>query len=311
MAPLALSTSLLSRNHTCGEALLEEAAQLGFDQVELGHSLPFSLWPGILSALRRRVARVVSVHNFCPCPIGCPPSPNAYEFTHPDPRHRARAVAHTLETLETAAEVGASAVVLHLGSLSQLRRFDRVVLAQIKAGRWGSRVFCRAKISAAQAYDHVWSQVWPRVRDCLLQLAEPARQRKLKLGLENREVAAEFPLDDFWEPILKELPADVFGYWHDFGHAARKEASGYLNHRATLRRLAPRLLGCHVHDFLPPNRDHLLPGQGTIPFDELWPEVPDGTIFVLELSPRLPAEDIPTWRTWWNRHGPVTASVST
>lgn len=290
--------------------MLEQAAQLGFNRVELGHGIPFSLWPGVRKALRRGIVQVVSVHNFCPVPIGCSLSPNAYEFSDPDPRRRARAVTHTLETLDSAAEVGASTVVLHLGSLPRLLRYDRIILDQMKRGRWGSRTFCRAKVAAFSACTQAWATTWPRIRDCLLQLVEPARQRTLRLGLENREVAAEFPLDDFWETILADLPEDVFGHWHDFGHAARKEASGFLSHLALLRRRAPRLLGCHLHDFTPPHHDHLLPGQGTLDFNALWSAIPPGTIFVLELSPRLTAQDIEAWRPWWNQHGPRPASGS-
>ncbi|GAB4244669.1 MAG: hypothetical protein OHK005_09670 [Candidatus Methylacidiphilales bacterium] len=311
MPSLALSTSCLSRHHTCGRAMLEQAAALGFDKVELGHGIPFSLWPGVLNAVRHRVVQVTSVHNFCPVPVGCPPSPNVYEFSDPAPRRRARAVAQTLETLDSAATVQARAVVLHLGSMPRLLRFDRVVLDQMKRGRWGSRAFCRAKVQAVAAYDAAWKNVWPRVRDCLLELAEPARQRGLKLGLENREIAAEFPLDDSWEAIMAELPEDVFGHWHDFGHAARKEAAGYLDHAALLRSRASRLIGCHLHDFSPPNHDHLLPGKGSVNFLELWPLLPCETIFVLELSPRTRAEDIQSWRPWWNQHGPVTDSAFT
>jgi sugar phosphate isomerase/epimerase len=289
--------------------MLEEAADLGFKEVELSHGIPFSLWPGILAGVAQKIVGVSSLHNFCPVPVGLPASPNALEFSDPDPRRRERAQNYTRATIEQAAKLGAKAVVLHLGSLPSLRKFDHRLTGYMRKGQWGSRHFVRQKIAGWQESQRLFSDVWPRVRDSLLTLGEFAQQHQVKLGLENRENLSEFPDDYFWDQMMAELP-DIFGHWHDFGHGARKDATGWIDHLDLLRTRSRRLFGCHLHDFSPPQRDHLPLGFGGIPFQKLWTVLPEAPLFVLELSPRVTAENIQTSLQWWNQHKPALAGAS-
>lgn len=306
MQPLALSTCWHAERVKNGEELLREATTLGFTSVELSHNTRYSLWPGILSAHRGAGApRIEVLHNFCPVPVEVlRPHPNAYEFS--DPRAPARRLAerHTLETIEAAAAVGAKRVVLHIGSAGPRRQAEKLE-AFAGAGKMGSREFVRGKIEIIRTMEKAFAEAWPRVEEILLRLGEKAGAWGIQLGLECRENPREIPPDDFWETILQKLPAPTFGYWHDFGHAAAKEFLGLIDHEQQLRRLAPRLIGAHLHDYHPEKGDHLPLGQGMVPFSRLLPLLPRGAHVSLELSPDVSAEDVRASLAWWKQNQPA------
>jgi len=305
MKELALSTCWHADRVPDGAALLREAADLGFSSVELGHNTRFSLWPGILSTHGQPgMPRVEVLHNFCPVPVEVlRPHPNAYEFS--DPREPARRLAerHTVETLEAAAAVGARLVVLHLGSAGPRGRAEKLEALAL-AGAMGSREYVREKISALRTVEKAFAAAWPRVEEILLRIGERAAALGLRLGLECRESLREIPPDDFWERILQKLPAPTFGYWHDFGHAAAKEFLGLIDHEQHLRRLAPRLIGAHLHDYHPEKGDHLPLGQGSVPLTRLLPLLPRAAHVSLELSPDVSAEHVRASLAWWKQNQP-------
>ena len=305
MRELALSTCWHADRVKEGNELLREAAGLGFSAVELSHNTRYSLWPGIVAAHRQPGAPNIEVlHNFCPVPVEVfRPHPNAYEFS--DPREPARRLAerHTVATLEAAAAVGAKRVVLHLGSAGPRRRTEKLETIAA-AGKTGSGEYVRQKLGTIRTMEKAFHEAWPRVEEILLRLGEKAARLGIQLGLECREDPREIPPDDFWEIILKKLPAPTFGYWHDFGHAAAKEYLGLLDHEQHLRRLAPRLLGAHLHDYHPEKGDHLPLGQGSIPLARLLALLPRDAHVSLELSPDVSAEDVRASLAWWKKNQP-------
>ncbi|MFH1067175.1 MAG: sugar phosphate isomerase/epimerase [bacterium] len=283
---LSISTCWNSHRHVDGLAMLDECASLGFDFVELGHGISYSLWPGILEGVRKGVVRISSLHNFCPLPIGfSSAAPNCYEFSDSNFLRRQKALRLTLETIRHAGELGAAAVVLHLGATGQRRVTPRLT-SMLAKGQFGSRGYVRLKIKSVVEHEKQFHKIWPWIRETLEVCAEEARKCGVKLGLECREAIEEIPMDSLWEEIFSALPAHV-GYWHDFGHAARKEALGYLDAMALFRRMLPRLAGCHVHDFQYPDRDHQPLGEGIIPFKDYISFFPSGMVCILELSHRI------------------------
>jgi sugar phosphate isomerase/epimerase len=137
------------------------------------------------------------------------------------------------------------------------------------------------------------------VKSCLDPLIELAREKNIKLGIECREAFEEFPNETEFPTVLAELPEDVVGYWHDFGHAQRKEFLRWGDHAQILRHRKSRLLGCHVHDCLPPDRDHQPLGAGLIDFPKLVQELPETFLPVLELSPRVKPDEVVKSREKW------------
>ncbi|NJK91267.1 MAG: sugar phosphate isomerase/epimerase [Blastochloris sp.] len=303
---LAISSCWNSSHHEDGYAMMTELAELGFNSVELGHGTRYSLWPGILQAHQEKIVRIVSLHNFCPLPLGFTrPSPNCYEFSDPRPQQRARALKHSLETIDHAAAFGARSVVLHLGSTGQ-RPASRPLEQLYHRGRFLSRSYVKTKLHSVIAHEAWLKNHWPRIEDSLLELLAKAASLNIQLGLECREAIEEVPLDSAWLEILTKLPPPA-GYWHDFGHAARKDALGYIDHEQHLSELAPRLIGCHLHDMIAPDRDHQPLGTGGIPFAKLWPllkKAPSPPVYVLELSPRVTKDAVRESLLWWKQNGP-------
>jgi sugar phosphate isomerase/epimerase len=301
MSPLALSTCWNSYRHQDGYEMLQEIRRLGFPAVELGHGIRFSLWPGILKAWEDDLIKITSLHNFCPVPTSVVrPNPNAYEFSDSRPEVRKMAVRASEETIRQAAKLGARGVVFHLGSAGPrvTRKLDRLY----EKGCFLNRAYTEAKVDAVRKRKEAFDIVWPRVKECLEPLVALAGELKVRLGFEIREVFEEFPHEEEMPGVLDAFPPEVVGYWHDFGHAARKEFLGWHSHAETLRLRAPRLLGCHIHDCRRPDDDHLPLSHGEVDFPSLLPLVPRDAITTLELSPRTSEEQVIASRHLWNSY---------
>ena len=65
-----------------------------------------------------------------------------------------------------------------------------------------------------------------------------------------------------------------------------------LDHRAHLEQMDDRLVGFHLHDVSESGRDHQVPGTGTIDFAMIAEFVRPEHTLVLELSPKLTAEQV-------------------
>jgi sugar phosphate isomerase/epimerase len=92
--------------------------------------------------------------------------------------------------------------------------------------------------------------------------------------------------------VLQRFPAPVAGYWHDFGHVQVKHNLGFLDHVDWMQKVAPRLIGCHLHDTKWPGRDHMAPFTGDVEYEKLLAFLPKDTLFVFEMSPRRTPEEI-------------------
>jgi sugar phosphate isomerase/epimerase len=302
MLPLALSTCWNSYRHQDGFEMLQEIRQLGFPAVELGHAIRFSLWPGILKAREKELIKINTLHNFCPVPTSVfRPNPNCYEFSDPRPEVRTLARKASEETIRQASRLGAKAVIMHLGRAGPHGVTEKLE-ALYKRGRFLDRRYADVKVEAVKQRKLNFEVAWPRVRDLLEPLVTLAGELKIRLGFEIREVFEEFPHEEEFPVVLATFSTDVVGYWHDFGHAARKEFLGWHSHAESLRLRKPRIIGCHVHDCRRPQEDHLPLGHGEIAFSALLPAFPPDAIAVLELAPGTPEEQVIASRHLWNSY---------
>ena len=282
--------------------MLQEIRQLGFPAVELGHAVRFSLWPGVLKAAENDLIKINTLHNFCPVPTSVMrPNPNCYEFSDPRPEMRVMARKASEETIRQAARLGAKAVIFHLGRAGPpgvSRKLEDLYLR----GHFLDRRYTAVKVEAVKKRKANFDETWHRVRDILEPLVTLAGELKVRLGFEIREVFEEFPNEEEMPLVLDTFPPEVVGYWHDFGHSARKEFLGWHSQEESLRLRAPRILGCHVHDCRRPQEDHLPLGHGEIAFSTLLPIFPEAAIAVLELDPRTPEEQVIASRHLWNSY---------
>jgi sugar phosphate isomerase/epimerase len=270
--------------------MLAEISELGFRQVELGHGIRLSLLQGIAEFLRDHDLAISSLHNFCPLPLDVfHASPDCLHCTASDPSERKRAQRHTLATIDQAARFGAPYVVLHLGFVP-MRDVTKRLSKLIYQGRIFGRTFVQTKLRALQLREK--TDLYPRVRDWLIPVVEHAKQAGVRLGIENRTEFDTFPNQAEFKKLFDDLKEPVLGQWHDFGHAQVRQNLTLLDHAEWLQAAAPRLLGCHVHDVIYPDRDHRIPFTGTVPFKELLPLIPAHAPLVWELSPSAKADAI-------------------
>jgi sugar phosphate isomerase/epimerase len=138
-----------------------------------------------------------------------------------------------------------------------------------------------------------------RSTECLKTIYDYAAERGIRLGIESRHSYEEMPSEREMLTVLDQFPAPTAGYWHDFGHVQVKHNLGFLDHVEWMQRVAPRLIGCHLHDTKWPGRDHMAPFTGDVEYDKLIPLIPHNTLFVFEMSPRRTAEEITTSLAKW------------
>jgi sugar phosphate isomerase/epimerase len=291
MHTLSLSTCWNSERHSDGYDLLRECSELGFSAAELSHGIKLSLLPGIERAVKEKLITISSIHNFFPLPVGFNhAAPNAYEFTDTRPTKHMMALKLTLKTLEHASELGTTAIVLHTGSTGR-SGIERKLKRLIKGGRMFSRQYIDLKLRAVQRHEKIFAQHQTLMMESLQKIADRAKELGISIGLECRESVDEVPLDDYWDQIFSQLP-DHIGYWHDTGHAMRKEALGFIDALSQLKKWKSRLKGIHIHDFQYLDKDHLPIGEGIIPWEVYKKEIPDEIPIVLELSPSTPSEKV-------------------
>ncbi len=272
--------------------MLLEIRELGFAYAELSHGTRVSLVPGIIDAVSAGEMKISSLHNFCPLPMGVlHAAPNLYQFSAERDREREMAERYTLKTLEFAERVGATAVVLHLGSI-EMKDYTGKLLDLAGRGEKESAKYERLCTEADRKREAKKERYFDRVKETLQRLLPHAESRGIRLGAENRERLEELPGESDFQFLFRELESPSLGYWHDTGHAQIKENLGFINHAMHFESLRDKLVGMHIHDVQFPGRDHCPPGAGSIRFEELKPLVRPEQLKVFELSPSLTADQV-------------------
>jgi sugar phosphate isomerase/epimerase len=271
--------------------MLREIRALGFEYAELSHGIRISLLPGIIEAVEAGDIKISSLHNFCPLPMGVNhAAPNIFKFSSDDRRERDQAWRSSVKTIETAARVKAPAVVLHMGSI-EMKEYTERMLEMVQKGQKETPKYAALREDVMEKLEDKKQPFAERSSEMLTRLFPVAEQHGVKLGIENRQALEEIPLDEDLQMLLLEFNRPTVGYWHDCGHAQIKQNLGFIEHRAHLEALAPRLLGLHVHDVIFPGRDHAAPGTGCVDFASLKPMIKPEHIKVFEFSPRLSTEE--------------------
>jgi sugar phosphate isomerase/epimerase len=297
---LAFSTNWNVSRHHDGGAIVSEILEMGFNTIELGHGLSISQLQGIREAHAKGGFDVVSVHNFCPMPMEIPvDNPDCYEFTSHRPQERDRAIKLTHQTMETASEFGARFVVLHLGRIQSLRGITDGLLSELQVKGRADRSYCRSKLDAVLKRERSSAMYLQRVMTALEPLVEQAATRNLTLVIENRSDFEALPTERELLELMRRFDSPHLRYWHDFGHAQMRESLGLLDHAQWLREIAPYAVGAHLQDARWPDKDHLIPFDGEIPFDRLVPLLPSSIPYVLELSRNATTEAIEASITRW------------
>ncbi len=300
-ARLSLSTCWLSHRHTDGEAMLKEVADLGFAYVELGHGIPLTLVPGILSAVEKGIIKVSSTHNFCPLPPGVmEPSPNYYEPSAGLKSGRAQWVRHTLNSIAFAKRVGADRMVAHMGSLrfffgDPSRSLQDFIKDKTVEELAADKTFPARRDRLLKKMRKAAPKHYKRIRECLEAIKASAEEAGVRIGVENRDWLMELPLDADMAEFFKSVEDLPFvGSWHDVGHSRIKERLGLANVSDMLAATDANRLGFHLHNVSAEGRDHngLLLEGGTVDFPLVQKHIRPDQAVVLELSKRVSPQDV-------------------
>ncbi|MGD9236553.1 MAG: sugar phosphate isomerase/epimerase family protein [Desulfobacterales bacterium] len=285
---LALSTSFLSDELTTAEQVFANFKKLGVHAIELSYRIPESMFQQLKKPLHDSGLTVVSVHNYFPIPSvrsDARGSGDLFLLSSRDKEERHKAVLYTTKTIETAAELGAGAVVLHGGVVEmnhEMQMFYRYFnLKQLHSEE--AQSFIRKKLNERDLRK-------TRHMDSLLasldRVAAVAEKQRVLLGLENRYHYHELPGRDDFDIIFDKFRGAPIGYWHDTGHAHANEVLGLIPRNLLLRKYADRLIGIHLHDAVGLD-DHLPPGAGEIDFRFVKSCLKSESIKVIELKPGI------------------------
>lgn len=297
---ISLSTSYLQRRFgDDGYAMLCEAAELGYEYVEIGHSTPVSAVGGILKAVSEGIAKVSSTHNFCPLPpYASGPSPDLYSPSTPSARESSQWLRHTGNSLDFGAAAGSKALVCHAGSLSYfffrpgarvegfLEKKEYAALAENAAYQRALKKFLA---SAARRSGRDYANMAAN----FAAVSESAREKGIFLCVENREHAAALPLESDFCALMKSL-AEIpqVRAWHDVGHSMIKQLAGFCSQIEFAESIAECQAGWHLHDCTENGRDHVAIGSGAIDFRALSRFFdPKNHIFTLELNSAVERRD--------------------
>jgi sugar phosphate isomerase/epimerase len=289
--PIGLSTSWNGPGLSPAR-LLDEHRDLGFRRLEAyQHFTPDALRALAHEAQQRHV-EIASLHAPCPVPAGQGgfPAPLGDWLASTNPAERARSVDAHKGTIDAAVELGAKAIVVHLGNTGVASRQPALFDVIARFGRL-SDAHLKLRDAAWQERQAACGPHLEAAIESIRALGEHARGTGVRLGLECRDGYFEIPSLDELADVLRACDGLPVGYWHDSGHGAKLDYLGFVEHEEFLRRYGAHIVGMHIHDTRA-GRDHLAPGEGSTDFAMLGHYLRPETIRTLELSRSVTATEI-------------------
>jgi sugar phosphate isomerase/epimerase len=264
------------------------AARLGYDAIEVSHSTPLSKVRQIAGSGRLPVA---SIHQPAPWEQSFLGMSNAdLNLASLDRDEHEEAVHYARRSIELASELGARAVVLHLGHIANRQLVDMDGRLRLGAS---PEVFTRGALrrSAIELRSAVAEPYVARARAALVELARLAGRLGIVLGVESRLNFHEIPLPTELPVLLDGFDPLLVGYWHDVGHAEVLHRLGYVNREAWFANPSVRCVGAHVHD-VRGLVDHRAPGSGDVDWDAHLSHLASLESWTLEINQFEPDEAV-------------------
>ena len=294
---ISLSTSYLqTRFEGDGYAMLQRAAELGFEYVELGHSTTMASMEGIIKAVEEGVVKVSSLHNFCPVPpFASGAVPNLFSPATKSKIESELWRKHTLNTLDFATQTKAKAIVAHCGRLSYflfppekdvLKFTDKMIPAELAENKKYLKI---AKTFVEKTTKSAFKKDYKNLVKNLESIEENLKESGVVIGIENREGVGELPLDWTFKKLFELLGEREFiKVWHDVGHSKIKDLKCLYSQQQLIEDTYEQIVGWHLHDCSDTAKDHSAIGKGSIDFNTLKQYFnPQKHIFTLELNHKV------------------------
>ena len=267
--------------------------ELGFDRFELNHGIDSSMLKGL-----RLDGIITSVHEPCPADVSLAELKRRnWLVSARDEEERRQGVRAIERSIDLAQALGVQAVIVHPGKVDIDPKLEWVLLDLYRAGRAGQPEYAEASKRLVGARAEQAAGNMAPVRRSLLELAEYAGRKEVRLGLENRFHYHEIPLPDELDELLGLGPGDVVGYWHDVGHAQVLEHLGFGTHEEWLQRFFGRMVGVHLHDVVGVN-DHLAAGLGHVDWEMVARYLPAGTLRTCEFQTTNSRQQVADGLAW-------------
>lgn len=247
--------------------MLEEILNLGVDTVELGYDLRIDMVPGVKNMVNSGAVKVLSVHNYCPVPMGAHRGhPELYTPASIDRQTRDLAVTHMTNTINFAAEVGAKVVVAHAGNV-KMSRMSSDLIDWCEKGQQFSPSYERMKLKVQFTRDKKAPRQMEYLEESIDRLMPLLQQHNIALAFENLPSWESIPTELEMEQLLRKYNSPHLRSWYDIGHGQIRQNLGFINASRWAERLAPWCAGMHIHDVKAPVQDHVMPPHGQIAFD--------------------------------------------
>lgn len=249
----------------------EFARRAGFARVELNHKITSAMLEGIdLSRFE-----FSSVHEPCPADISTNElKTRDWLISSTTEENRCEGVRSIQRSIDLAAGLHASAVVIHAGHVQPDTGLEKELRALHAADRCGSDEYYEIQTKMIQARVQSAMAGFKSVKKSILELLEYAEGTGVRLAIENRYHYLEFPSPDELEILLGLAGSDRIGFLYDVGHAETLDQLGFYPHEEWLKRFGPRIIGAHIHD-VRGTTDHYAPGLGTVDFDMVAAYLPE------------------------------------
>lgn len=277
-----------------GSEIVDKALSLGFDGLEIGYALRAELVPAIAAHAARGEISVLSVHAFGPRTDDATTGHWAelYRITDQDDDKRKIAVGKVLEVMKAAGDIGAQAVVLHAGRVTEVFAPWAWVHERIATDRASGLFYRIRRRRMLDLREKLLPPYMEALRKSLDDLLPEFKKAGVFLALENLPSFDAIPQPDEMEVLMRDYAGSNLRCWYDIGHGQVMENAGFGAMVETSRRLADSICGVHIHDVCGPAGDHQAPGMGGIDFGSISFFAGPQYIRVFEPAAGVQAQDL-------------------
>lgn len=257
MKDIALSTMWGIKKFTTLNEFFKQGTALGFARFELNHAVDSKMMAGMNGY------RIASVHEPCPADVSVSElRERDWLISSLNEDKRRHGVTAIKRSIDLAHKLGALAVIVHPGKVDIDTTPDTELRDLYRDGKVNTLDYKQVKEEFVAARTAQARFNMSSVRQSIIELAEYAGERGVKLGLENRYHYHEIPSPDEVDELIN-LGFNNVGFWYDVGHAETLAQMGFYAHAEWLKRFASRIIGTHLHDVVGID-DHQYPGSGQV-----------------------------------------------